>query len=46
MKYNTPELTASVPAINAIQTGGSKFRQTHPDSPKDPDENPAYEDWE
>jgi hypothetical protein len=47
MKYETPELTASVPAINAIQSsGGSKINQVHPDSPQDPDQNPAYEDWE
>jgi hypothetical protein len=44
MKYETPELTALTPAINAIQTG-SKLIHNVQDSPTW-EQNPAYADWE
>ena len=43
MKYETPELTALVPAINAIQTG--KSIPPVNDSGL-PESGAAYEDWE
>ncbi|MHB8217784.1 MAG: hypothetical protein ACYDDS_17055 [Candidatus Sulfotelmatobacter sp.] len=44
MKYETPQLTALTPAIDAIQTGGkTKHNQ---DGPEFNDTNSAYEDWE
>jgi len=46
MKYETPELTASTPAINAIQSISKVQTVTH-DSPLDPTEpSAAYADWE
>ena len=52
MKYETPEMTALTPAINAIQSAGgypqSKNCCTGPlDSPYEEHElNGAYADWE
>ena len=52
MKYETPELTPLMPAINAIQTEGfPKSDPTHYDAPLDliptSKEAPgAYADWE
>ena len=48
MKYETPELTALVPAINAIcVTGGTKSSiQPVLDSPFQNDSDGAYQDWE
>ena len=50
MKYETPELTALTPAINAIQSSTpSKLQQIQADSP-DPsvfnEHSAAYADWE
>ena len=45
MKYDTPELTALTPAINAIQFGKTSVPDTdHPGHPYDI--AAAYEDWE
>ena len=49
MKYETPELTASTPAVNAIQaTPAGKDNPPHPDSASMDvrDSIGAYEDWE
>ena len=48
MKYETPELTALVPAINAIQsTGNPKTINGNGDSVPNPNEVAfAYQDWE
>ena len=48
MKYETPELTALTPAINAIQiTPGSKVPpQAHLDTGSNDSFSGAYEDWE
>jgi hypothetical protein len=44
MRYETPELTASTPAINAIQSSTNKAQQPVGDSM---DESiSAYQDWE
>jgi hypothetical protein len=43
MKYETPELTALTPAINAIQSGA---KQTGGSESPDNDGQAAYEDWE
>lgn len=46
MKYETPELTALTPAINAIQSL-NKGRINMVDTPTEHNENPpAYADWE
>jgi len=47
MKYETPELTALTPAINAIQATGGKH-STHQDSfqGSSNDVNAGYADWE
>jgi Asparagine synthase len=45
MKYETPELTALTPAINAIQTSGSKEIPNVVDNPGY-EQNSAYADWE
>ncbi len=45
MKYETPELTALTPAINAIQTLKS-FPIANPDSPVNNETQAAYVDWE
>jgi hypothetical protein len=46
MKYETPELTALTPAIEAIQAGTSK-NSTHPvDGQVDNEAIGAYADWE
>ena len=44
MKYETPELTVLVPAINAIQV--KKINQLPEDHPGVNDGPGAYEDWE
>jgi hypothetical protein len=44
MKYETPQVTALTPAINAIQSGGKT--RNHQDGPEFNDTNAAYEDWE
>jgi len=45
MKYETPELTALTPAINAIQA--TKVNQIHPlDSQSKNELGVGYEDWE
>jgi hypothetical protein len=50
MKYETPELTALTPAINAIQSSiPAKLAQQFGDSPNPSVRNEhsgAYEDWE
>lgn len=49
MKYETPELTALTPAINAIQGTGPVSSKTGPISASDSFENEsvaAYLDWE
>jgi hypothetical protein len=46
MKYETPELTALTPAMDAIQAGTSK-NSTHPvDGQVDNEAIGAYADWE
>jgi hypothetical protein len=47
MKYETPELTALTPAINAIQDGVTSKLEGHP-SDGDPnyEQISAYVDWE
>jgi hypothetical protein len=45
MKYQTPELTALTPAINAIQSSGSKEINNVVDSPTY-EQSSAYADWE
>ena len=48
MKYETPELTAVTPAINAIQSVSDKGDVGHTDSPAtNPPKEPigAYADW-
>jgi hypothetical protein len=43
MKYETPEVTALTPAVNAIQG----LKTIHPgDSPQNKDVTAAYADWE
>ena len=44
MKYETPELTALTPAINAIQ--GIKSSNPPDGPPVNKDSTAAYEDWE
>ena len=44
MKYETPELTALTPAINAIQTTKTVLGSF--DSLHEPEEVGAYQDWE
>jgi hypothetical protein len=48
MKYNTPELTALTPAINAIQTelGLPKTVAGIADHPYINEHIPSYADWE
>ncbi len=47
MKYETPELTALTPAINAIQTLGSKdTSEVNPDGIHANDSGGGYADWE
>jgi hypothetical protein len=47
MKYETPELTALTPAINAIQTPVSeKGHLAFPDSPMNDEDVASYADWE
>jgi len=45
MKYETPELTALKPAIDAIQDAISKTDQG-PSDGNFPEQLSAYEDWE
>jgi len=49
MKYETPELTALMPAINAIQ-GSNPSKVTHGtgdgNQPAPNESNPGYADWE
>jgi hypothetical protein len=48
MKYQTPELTALMSAISAVQGAGDKGMYSHSDSiPTDlPEQFAAYADWE
>ena len=47
MKYETPEVTALTPAINAIQITSGTKNSSNDDSPNpNPDVSPAYQDWE
>jgi|HubBroStandDraft_1064217.scaffolds.fasta_scaffold07474_3 hypothetical protein len=49
MKYETPQLTALTPAINAIQGTGSgpdKTDQIHEDGLQKEVPSAAYQDWE
>ncbi|MGA7291190.1 MAG: hypothetical protein WBW85_01410 [Terriglobales bacterium] len=47
MKYETPELTALMPAINAVQSPVHKTAQIPTDGlPMVNDVTSAYEDWE
>lgn len=48
MKYETPKLTASTPAISAVQTSGSKGDYSVTDSMAGelPEQFGAYADWE
>jgi hypothetical protein len=50
MKYETPELVALTPAINAIQGPGTPTSKTKPDEPDSPVSTKeaigAYTDWE
>jgi hypothetical protein len=43
MKYETPEIRVSVPAIDAIQTAKATKGSDSPNSKEPP---AAYEDWE
>jgi hypothetical protein len=43
MKYETPEVTVLIPAINAIQTAKATSGSDSPNSKEPP---AAYEDWE
>jgi len=45
MKYETPEVTALVPAINAIHNSGTKFQPPNADS-QHPESGAAYQDYE
>jgi hypothetical protein len=44
MKYESPEVTAVTPAIDAIQA--VKFNPQIPDGGRVEHASPAYEDWE
>jgi hypothetical protein len=44
MKYETPELTALTPAINAIKLG--KITDTPPVDSNENEDQGAYQDWE
>ena len=48
MKYETPEVTVLMLAINALQAGGgSKVDQTNPEGlPHNKEEIAGYTDWE
>jgi hypothetical protein len=46
MKYNTPELTALTPAINAIQGSGSNKQHTPTEDSPEKENISAYQDWE
>jgi hypothetical protein len=53
MKYETPELTALTPAINAIQTVSMPSKQVkkaldfiHPGAVQGNEPNTGYADWE
>ncbi len=46
MKYETPELTALTPAINAIQGGKTDITSPRDSSSAPNDVLGAYEDWE
>jgi hypothetical protein len=45
MKYETPEVTALTPAINAIQGVGKTIYEPS-DGQHEPDGVSAYQDWE
>ncbi len=45
MKYETPELTALTPAIDAIHGSINKNQQLGPDGPNN-ESGGAYQDWE
>ena len=46
MKYETPELTALTPAINAIQQVSTKGIPTSGDNPDNNEGMVGYQDWE
>jgi hypothetical protein len=48
MKYETPELTALMPAINAVQSGGGSKSTSQPYSDSSPtnEQFQGYVDWE
>ncbi len=46
MKYETPELTALTPAINAVQTASKPLVQNQQDSDGTNEIVGAYADWE
>jgi|GraSoiStandDraft_55_1057291.scaffolds.fasta_scaffold1441862_1 hypothetical protein len=46
MKYETPEMTALTPAIDAIQAVGSKLSTESSDSGIKNEPTGAYLDWE
>jgi hypothetical protein len=49
MKYETPQMTALIPAINAIQSTSAKGSYTNIDSyngSKIPESDGVYTDWE
>jgi hypothetical protein len=46
MKYETPRLTASTPAINAIQSVSGKGDMINLDNPFEKEAVSAYTDWE
>jgi hypothetical protein len=46
MKYETPELKASTPAINAIQGDGDKSQQNVQETSSTKELAIAYQDWE
>ena len=46
MKYQTPELTALAPAINAVQSTSDKSEQNHLETPFIRETVAAYQDWE
>ena len=46
MKYETPELTALTPAIDAIRMLANKGVQTSFDGSSDYEGIPGYQDWE
>jgi hypothetical protein len=46
MKYETPEITASTPAIDAVQSSSTKGQAGSLETPYIPEAVGAYQDWE